>query len=394
MGRKKNETTIEIATNVYLKKSEDSGIYSYYFKVKDVVFRRSTKTTNLTSAKQKTLNDYEEARIKGHIGKIVKKVSFKKLVNAYLESLKGQRKYKYHSETIQRHALPFFKNFDDISKITNGTLNEYLIERRKKANHEVKNQTLNREKGVINQLLQFGSEAEWCNRDLKVKHQSERGAVRRRPHFTALQLIILFNKADERIDELFPGNYTGQERGLVTGHYKNRWFLKDIMTILLSTGMRVDEIKTVRWKDIDFRKSKIKLNNAGKVSSNRELLVRSNGMSALENMRQRRLLYLEKTNQKLDNNELIHSLPSGKYIESLKKGFSSLVADCNFKYEQSEIKHTLTSLRHTYATARLTARKNRASLRALSKQMGTSEKMIEKHYGHDKVEDYRSELLN
>ena len=34
----------------------------------------------------------------------------------------------------------------------------------------------------------------------------------------------------------------------------------------------------------------------------------------------------------------------------------------------------------------------RATTRALAKQMGTSQRMIEKHYGHDEIEDYRDEL--
>jgi hypothetical protein len=34
----------------------------------------------------------------------------------------------------------------------------------------------------------------------------------------------------------------------------------------------------------------------------------------------------------------------------------------------------------------------RATMRALSQQMGTSEKMIQRHYGHDQIEDYRDEL--
>jgi hypothetical protein len=53
----------------------------------------------------------------------------------------------------------------------------------------------------------------------------------------------------------------------------------------------------------------------------------------------------------------------------------------------------LTSLRHTYATFRLTTKiGKRATMRALAQQMGTSDRMIQKHYGHDQIEDYRDEL--
>jgi len=92
-------------------------------------------------------------------------------------------------------------------------------------------------------------------------------------------------------------------------------------------------------------------------------------------------------------------LADGTVVVSLKKGFNELLSACGFTYESIIEKHALTSLRHTYATFRLTTRSGnrasvRASVRALAKQMGTSEKMIERHYGHDVVEDYRKELVN
>lgn len=56
-------------------------------------------------------------------------------------------------------------------------------------------------------------------------------------------------------------------------------------------------------------------------------------------------------------------------------------------------KHALTLLSSSNASFFPTTRSgNRASVRALAKQMETSEKMIERHYGHDVVEDYRDEL--
>jgi hypothetical protein len=68
--------------------------------------------------------------------------------------------------------------------------------------------------------------------------------------------------------------------------------------------------------------------------------------------------------------------------------------DSNFKYLSIFEKHALTSLRHTYATFQLTTKTGkRASVRASANQMGTSEKMIERHYGHNVVEDYQQELV-
>ena len=96
---------------------------------------------------------------------------------------------------------------------------------------------------------------------------------------------------------------------------------------------------------------------------------------------------------KFSENERIISLANGTFVSSFKKGFDQVLEAAGFKYNGIAEKHALTSLRHTYATFRLTTKSGkRASVRALAKQMGTSERMIERHYGHDVVEDYREEL--
>jgi len=68
---------------------------------------------------------------------------------------------------------------------------------------------------------------------------------------------------------------------------------------------------------------------------------------------------------------------------------------CGFEYWDAKDRYVLTSLRHTLATLRLRIRTGiRTSVKALSKQMGTSERMIERHYGHDQILGYRDESLS
>ena len=115
---------------------------------------------------------------------------------------------------------------------------------------------------------------------------------------------------------------------------------------------------------------------------------------ALRRIEARRLAYLEEHGLQWNTNGSIVALANGRRVHSLKKGFNELLEACGFVYEKIEDKHALTSLRHTYATFRLTTKTGkRATVRALAKQMGTSELMIERHYGHDVVEDYRDELV-
>ena len=90
----------------------------------------------------------------------------------------------------------------------------------------------------------------------------------------------------------------------------------------------------------------------------------------------------------------MRTLLYGTVVKSFKKGFNALLEECGFIYETVEDKHSMTSLRHTYATFALTRTDGkRASMRALAKQMGTSERMIQQHYGHDEIVDYEDQLL-
>ena len=160
--------------------------------------------------------------------------------------------------------------------------------------------------------------------------------------------------------------------------------------------MRVDEIKTVTWRDIDLENKTIKLWTAGKKDSSRLVIIRwEYGIKALKRIKERRLEYLKKENRQFNEKEHIQSIPNGEKVSSLTKGFNSLLKECGFQYANIEEKHSLTSLRHSYATNKLTSRYGRkASSKALAKQMGTSVKMIEKHYGHDVAEDYYDELAD
>jgi len=395
MGRIKNKDTIEILDGVFLKRHMN-GKWHYYFKVDGKQFRNSTKTKDREEATRITLDAYQDAKDKKRSGKTVEKISFKKLSKKYLESLKGSSpaKVESHTGTIKRHLMPFFEKFDDISKINKGTINDYVTHRKNKKNEQTEEtaspRTLNRESGVLNQIFRFGSDYGWCEKDLKFQYQSEKGTGRR-VHFTREQAKTLIEVSRKRITEL--KNIEGQKGGLLTNQLRARMLLHDIMIFILCCGVRVDELGTIRWKDVNWEKSTIKLERAGKVKSNRQFFVRPEGIKALKRIQQRRLQYLN--GKPLNQEERIKSDTNGRYVGSLKGGFRNLLDACGFKYrEDGSDKHTLTSLRHSYATFSLTATKGkRASMRALEKQMGTSARMIESHYGHDNPEDYKDELL-
>lgn len=400
MGRKAKSTTVEISEGIYLKQKDADSAWRYYFRLHNKAFRKSTKTRDRARATHIALEHYHDVKDKRKNQMHLERVSFRKLTKNYLELIQSENKYTYHSETIKRHFLPFFKKFDDVSKITNKDILDYIVARQKKADGKVANQTINRENSVLRQLLQYGIECAFVSKDVRVK-PLKNAKSRRRSHFTLQEYETLLKVSRARANEynmsernIKAKKISAKELARLTQQHWSRNLLHDIIIILANTGLRVGELATVTWKDINYETQEIQLRHAGKVKSSRRVLMRGYAPNALKRIHKRRQDYAQRNNLTVPENEKVQSLPNGVFVKSLKKGFRELIKACGFKYETTAERHALTSLRHTFATLRLTDTNGvRATTRALAKQMGTSEKMIEQHYGHDDATDYRYEII-
>jgi integrase len=319
-------------------------------------------------------------------GGSVQQISFSDLRTAYLRHIRATSKSKYHSDTIDRHYFPFWVKYKDVSKITFRDVNDYLEYRCGKVDRRPSNITLNRELTVLRQMFNFAEQQGWTSKKILVSSLPEKNFRRRRDYFDPKQYEALYTTALKRSEEA-----CGSVKQSLP--QKMRVLLFDYITILANTGMRVDEIKTVTWRQVDLAKGFITLSYAGKTQSTRRLVIRKYGVQALNRIRQRRLEFLAAAKRELDPNELVIAHPNGTPVRSFKKGFNELLKACGFTYADPRQKHTLTSLRHTYATKRLTTdRGKRATMESLAVQMGTSMRMIERHYGHLDIDDFDEEL--
>ena len=387
MGRGKSRDTIEVHEGLYLSAVGKKGTWQCYFRVHGESFRKSTKTIDLMTAKLKALQWFEEARSRKQTGQRVQPVSFGKLKDSYLDLIRGTGKFEYHDGTIRRHVEPFFGKIDDLSTLDSSSIHEYLAWRQNKGEKIPTPQTVNRENTVLRQLLRHAVNRKWLAEIPEIPFADERLTRRRRRHFTFDEYRLLHRTSRKRTKE-----FAGVPLNTVA-HW-SRQLLHDYILFLSNTGIRVDEAKTIRWRHIDWQEGTILVEFAGKTRSTRTVFARATAMVALKRIQTRRTAFLDRFYQKLKPDEKVFALPDGKPIASQKKAFEALLKACGFAYDGPEDRHTLTSLRHSYATFRLTSKKGkRASMRALAKQMGTSERMIHRHYGHDAIEDYREELV-
>ena len=92
--------------------------------------------------------------------------------------------------------------------------------------------------------------------------------------------------------------------------------------------------------------------------------MRGSGISALKRIKKRREKFLK---EPVPANEHIFCASDGKPINYLRKGFDALLTAAGFDYEDISDNYSLTSLRYSYATFRLTTRRGeRISMRGLT----------------------------
>jgi len=314
-------------------------------------------------------------------------MSFQKLSDLYLANIQGEGKYPYHHDTLQRHFLPYFGSFKDVSQLTNADIQDYVSFRRQKSS--VLPQTLNRENTVLRQVISFAEKRGLLSKPIVIDHLNERLTRRRRSHFTVDEYMKLCHKAQGRINE---PDVTGKPlRPLVR---QQRQLLFDYIKFMTNSGLRVDEAKALTWRNVDLVNRKVRVDNSGKTKKTRNAFVRYTGLLALQRILARRTAYLVEHNLgPLDPNERVFSLDNGTPVDNFKKGFNALLEAAGFVYTDRRDKHAIYSLRHSYGTFRLTTKRSkRATTKMLALQMGTSVRMIEKYYGHDEIHDYEDEL--
>jgi integrase len=187
-------------------------------------------------------------------------------------------------------------------------------------------------------------------------------------------------------------------------HARNEWIEKgktarevwyrrmayELMLIMANTGMRPSEARNLRWRDFDTRKAKdgrefvcLKVRGKGK---HRELVATPNLAAYLERVRElaknlppfKNGAQPAKREIKLDD-FIFCNAKGASATELYDTVISDLLKDAGLLIGPMGSRRSTYCFRHTYATFRLI---EGVDVIWLAKQMGTSVKMIEKHYGH------------
>lgn len=159
----------------------------------------------------------------------------------------------------------------------------------------------------------------------------------------------------------------------------NTWYRTvayNFVLIMSNTGMRPAEAKNLRWRDISIQSYKmdrqfVRLSVRGK-DKHRNLVASKSVGAYFERIRT--------ISKAIKDDDFVFTNIKGERSRTLYYDLvETLLEDSKLQLSSSGSRRSTYCFRHTYATFRLT---EGVDVYFLAKQMGTSVKMIEDHYGH------------
>lgn len=354
--------------------------------------RRSTGHTDLKNAREIAERRFDELMLRQRQGVSVFAPTFDQMADSYLRWIKQRGERRKISTTrarvleqqIKSYMKPFFKR-KTADAITRSTIRDYHqwrrdiwagkapwptgavprnVKREYTENAEVMNNS------TINQIFKHAlEEGKISNKEMPVFPKVEL-VQERRGYFNAEQIRKIFSDIQAQIDDC--GNSKRRlHSALVFHHYT---------TILLHTGMRVGELRNLRWCDVeafndDDGVEHYELHLRGKTGKRRAI-----GMPpATHAIKALRVWYEENCRWKLQPEESVILEYRRKPAPNYAKRFGEVLGRLNMRQDAQGNMLSLYSLRHAFITNRLL---ERTDIHLLSRNCGTSVKFIETNYSH------------
>lgn len=331
----------------------------------------SSKTSNLEEAKRFAYELYEQTYMHILNGGQMRSRTFRQVFEEWeknLDQLGPNRQggsWKASVDRVRTYALPHFGS-TKMEKIGAKEFEGFWIWR--KSNFSKKkpsNGTLGREKNAIVPLFKYAVSKGYISSVPgmslpKAKHI-------RRPTFTLTEYRVLVRKLRSWVKES-----DGK------AHWRDRYLFQQVFLILANSGLRVGELRGLSWgvlRTVATEEGPRLVGHATGKTGSREFVFMP---SAIEYVDRLKALRTKELGQDPPSNGLVVCHRNGTRVLSFKKSFKSLLAYAKILEERDGMARTIYSLRHFYATQRLS---NETNAFLLGKQMGTSVEMLEKFYG-------------
>ena len=367
---------------VVLYRRNDSPLWHCRFKLQTGKWHRvSTKKASIEAAVSVATNLYDQARYRQRLGLANTAQTFAQIAQATLHELRaqmdtgiGKSVYQTYITCIERYFLHYFRE-RQLEDITHTDVIEFEAWRNRQMGKTPKASTLNNFASAWSRLQQTAVNRGWISSQVAVPRLSTRGEKSRpRPAFSR-----------EEIDKLLAYMERWSKQGRLAVEREMRPLLRDYVEMLLYTGMRHGtEALGVCWNHIEWHthegKKYLRIWVDGKTGG-RWLIAKHRAVEPLQRLHQRQkdINWIEWADLlSSGTKQPIFRFSDGYQPPSLNGSFERLLRDAGLLKGEGGQNRTLYSLRHTYATLELLT--NNIDIHTLSKQLGNSAVMIERHY--------------
>lgn len=359
-----------------------SLLYQCRYKLADGTwYRQSTRKASLEHAVAVACDIYDEARYRQRLGLAHRTHTYAQIASLTLLELRkqidasnGKTAYHTYVSCIEKYFMPYFAE-RRLEDITHTDVVEFELWRDRQMLRKPKTSTLNNFTSAWNRVIATAVAQGYISERVPVPKLTSKGLKgKTRPAFT-----------EQEINTLLVFMETWQYAGRIAVEHEIRPLLRDYVEMLLLTGMRHGtEAMGICWKDIEWHTHKdvkyLRVWVSGKTGG-RWLIAKHRAVDVL-----RRLHARQADISGLDFEavlctrvpHLLFRFSNGYQPHDLRGTFRRLLRDCGMLKDAEGQTRTLYSLRHTYATLELL--NNSTDIHTLSKQMGNSAAMIEKHY--------------
>jgi integrase len=375
--------------NIYLRDGEvvlyrrsRSLLYQCRYKLADGTwYRQSTRKASIEHAVAVACDLYDEARYRQRLGLAHQTHTFAQIAAVALAELRvkidastGRTAYSDYVGCIEKYFLPYFKD-KRLEELSHTDIVEFELWRDRQMARKPKASTLMNFASAWNKLLAVAVERGYISERVpvpKLTTKGEKGTTR--PAFS-----------EDEIKHLLAFMERWQYEGLRAVEKEMRPLLRDYVEMLLLTGMRHGtEAMGICWRHLEWHTDKgvryLRVWVDGKTGG-RWLIAKHRAVEVLKRLHARQTDMKHIAFDALFAERLPHKLfrfSDGYQPPSLNGTFRRLMRDTGLLKNEDGQNRTLYSLRHTYATFELL--RGGTDIHTLSKQMGNSAAMIERHY--------------
>ncbi len=334
----------------------------------------SLKTANIAEARDKAFDHDADIRFRKKHDVPVFEKSFPEVAKEYVARLKQSvdageitNKLFKTKESMVRSVIAYSGNMQ-ITLVNEEKWRGYAAWRKQNGKGigggQIKYGTIRRELIEFRAVIKFAAEKNYIRENQVPKSKIARGTARREA----------FTPQEYRHLHTFARSWIKKAPTAITEWYRTMTY--NFALVMANTGMRPTEAKNLRWRDVDVRVDKqertfVVLSVHGKNKA-RELVAANNVATYLERVRE-----ISKATKPED---FVFTTMEGKSTATIySQTIASLLEEAGLLMSAAGTRRCSYCFRHTYATFRLM---EGIDVYFLAKQMGTSVKMIEDHYGH------------